>query len=141
MPTWSWILRSISGSSHRSWRARADVVYGSRFLDGSHHIPVVTRLANRFLTALTHLLFGARLTDMETADKALRRDAVAPLRLRCVGFDFEPEITARLLPAGHRIHEAPVSYRPRSHADGKKLALLDGVDAVYALLRCWVQKS
>jgi glycosyltransferase involved in cell wall biosynthesis len=115
---------------------QADVVYGSRFLQQSGEIPLRTRLANRFLTLLTNVLFGARLSDMETAYKAFRREAVAGLNLRCVRFDFEPEITARLLQAGYRIHEVPISYSPRTVDEGKTISWLDGIEAVYALLRC-----
>jgi glycosyltransferase involved in cell wall biosynthesis len=115
---------------------QADVVYGSRFLRSSNKIPRRTRLANRFLTILTNLLFGARLSDMETAYKAFRREIVANIQLRCVRFDFEPEITAKLLLAGHRIHEVPVSYHPRTADEGKKISWVDGFEAVYALLRC-----
>jgi hypothetical protein len=64
------------------------------------------------------------------------RGVLAGLRLRCVGFDIEPEITARLLQAGYRIHETPVAYRPRTVAAGKKLAWVDGLDAIYTLCRC-----
>jgi glycosyltransferase involved in cell wall biosynthesis len=112
------------------------VVYGSRFLQKSGSIPLRTRLANRFLTALTNLLFGARLSDMETAYKAFRREAIAGLELRCVRFDFEPEVTARLLLAGYHIHEVPISYRPRTADEGKKISWVDGMEAIYALLRC-----
>jgi len=117
---------------------QADVVYGSRFLRRSRstQIPGRTRLANRFLTTLTNLLFGAHLSDMETAYKAFRREALIPLRLRCVRFDFEPEVTARLLQAGYRIHEVPISYRPRTADEGKKISWVDGIEAVYTLLRC-----
>jgi len=115
---------------------RADVVYGSRFLKAPAGIPLRTRLANRLLTALTNLLFGARLTDMETAYKAFRRSIVANLRLRCVRFDFEPEITARLLLAGQRIVEVPITYNPRTPDAGKKISWIDGFEAVYTLLRC-----
>ncbi len=114
----------------------AEIVYGSRFLRGSPNIPLRTRLANRFLTGLTNLLFGSRLTDMETAYKAFRREAVRGLRLRCVRFDFEPEITARLLLSGRRILEVPISYNPRTPEEGKKISWIDGVESVYALVRC-----
>ena len=117
-------------------RGEAEIVYGSRFLRGSPNIPLRTRLANRFLTGLTNLLFGSRLTDMETGYKAFRREAVQGLRLRCVRFDFEPEITARLLRAGRRILEVPISYSPRTREEGKKISWIDGVESVYALLRC-----
>src|SRR5437660_1541647 len=79
---------------------RADVVYGSRFLTRSGRVPRRTRLANRALTMLTNLLFGARLTDMETAYKVMRREALDGIRLRAVGFDIEPGLPANLPPAG-----------------------------------------
>jgi dolichol-phosphate mannosyltransferase len=114
----------------------ADVVYGSRFLSPTGRVPARTRAANRFLTFLTNVLFGGRLTDMETAYKVMRREALAGLRLRSVGFDIEPELTARLLRAGRRIVEVPISYNPRRIDEGKKMRWIDGVDAVYTLLKC-----
>jgi glycosyltransferase involved in cell wall biosynthesis len=114
----------------------ADIVYGSRFLQKSNKIPLRTRFANGFLTILTNVLFRAHLSDMETAYKAFRREAVTGLRLRCVRFDFEPEITAKLLLAGYTIHEVPISYNPRRPDEGKKISWIDGVEAVYTLLRC-----
>jgi glycosyltransferase involved in cell wall biosynthesis len=113
-----------------------DVVYGSRFLKSNGRISLRTRIANRALTWLTNLLFGARLTDMETAYKVLRRDVLGKVRLRCVGFDFEPELTARLLLARHRIVEVPIAYHPRAVEEGKKLRWVDGIDAIYTLLKC-----
>jgi glycosyltransferase involved in cell wall biosynthesis len=117
-------------------KGEAEVVYGSRFLRGSANIPPRTRLANRFLTTLTNLLFGSHLTDMETAYKAFRREVIRDLRLRCVRFDFEPEITARLLLARRRISEVPVSYHPRTREEGKKISWIDGLEAAYTLVRC-----
>src|SRR5215831_2205477 len=114
---------------------RTDVVYGSRFLAPSSRVPLRARLGNRMLTWCTNLLFGARLTDMETAYKVFRRETIAGIRLRCVGFDFEPEITAKLLRAGRKIVEVPVRYNPRRIEEGKKIRWTDGVDAVYALLK------
>ena len=115
---------------------RAQVVYGSRFLAPTGHVALRRRLANRFLTTLTNLLFGSRLTDMETAYKVFRRSALDGIRLRCVGFDFEPEVTAKVLRAGHRIVEVPIGYQPRRDDEGKKIRWIDGVDAVYALIKC-----
>ena len=115
---------------------RADVVYGSRFLAPTSKVPVNARWANRFLTILTNVLFGARLTDMETAYKVMKRDALDGIRLRCVGFDIEPELTARLLRAGRRIVEVPISYNPRRIDEGKKMRWIDGVDAIYTLFKC-----
>ena len=114
----------------------ADVVYGSRFLRPTSKVALKSRTANRFLTILTNILFGGRLTDMETAYKVMRRDALQGIRLRTVGFDIEPELTARLLRAGRRIVEVPISYNPRSADEGKKMRFIDGVDAIYTLLKC-----
>jgi glycosyltransferase involved in cell wall biosynthesis len=115
---------------------RADVVYGSRFLSPTARVSMKTRTANRFLTLLTNVLFGARLTDMETAYKVFKREVIAGLRLRCVGFDFEPEVTAKVLKAGIRIVEVPIAYKPRREDEGKKIRWVDGVDAIYTLIKC-----
>jgi glycosyltransferase involved in cell wall biosynthesis len=115
---------------------RTDVVYGSRFLGTNGRVPLRTRVANRFLTSLTNLLFGGRLTDMETAYKVFRRDVIRSVRLRCVGFDFEPEVTARILLAGHHIIEVPIGYEPRTATEGKTISWVDGLDAVYVLFKC-----
>lgn len=116
---------------------RAVVVYGSRFLSGHRHaIPLRTHAANRLLTWVTNLLFLARLTDMETGYKVFRREVLQKVRLRCVGFDFEPELTAKLLLAGFRIVEVPISYSPRRVDEGKKIRWIDGLDAAYVLLKC-----
>ena len=114
---------------------QAQVVYGSRFLQGSARLPFRTRAANRTLTAITNLLYGGRLTDMETGYKVFTRAALEGIQLRCVGFDFEPEVTAKLLRAGRRIVEVPIGYHPRRADEGKKIRWVDGVDALYALLK------
>jgi glycosyltransferase involved in cell wall biosynthesis len=112
------------------------VVYGSRFLARNPAISFRTRFANRMLTMLTNVLFGGRLTDMETGYKVFRREVLQKVRLRCVGFDFEPEITAKILRAGFNITEVPIGYSPRRVDEGKKIRWTDGVDAVYVLLKC-----
>jgi glycosyltransferase involved in cell wall biosynthesis len=111
------------------------VVYGSRFLGRRADIPARARIGNWLLTAATNLLFGGRLTDMETGYKVFRREVLDGIRLRAVGFDFEPELTAALLSAGHRIREVPISYTPRGFDEGKKIRWVDGVDALWTLLR------
>jgi len=115
---------------------QADVVYGSRFLAPTSKVPLKARTANRFLTMLTNVLFGGRLTDMETAYKVMKRESLEGIRLRCVGFDIEPELTARLLRARRRIVEVPISYNPRRVDEGKKMRFIDGVDAIYTLFKC-----
>jgi glycosyltransferase involved in cell wall biosynthesis len=111
------------------------VVYGSRFLDGASGVPRMSAAANRFLTALTNALYGSRLTDMETCYKVMRIELARGLDLESNRFDIEPEITAKLLRAGHRIVERPVRFEPRGRAHGKKIGWRDGVQAVAVLAR------
>ena len=112
---------------------RAKVVYGSRFLSGPSGAPWMTVTANRVLTGITNLLYGSRLTDMETCYKVMRTDVARSLRLTANRFDIEPEITARLLRKGHQIHEVPIRFDARSRAEGKKIGWRDGVRALHVL--------
>ncbi len=111
------------------------VVYGSRFLRGGTGAPWLTIAANRFLTGLTNVLYGSNLTDMETCYKLMRADVARALALEANRFDIEPEITAKLLRAGHRILERPVGFEPRSRAQGKKIGWRDGVKAIVVLMK------
>ena len=115
---------------------QCEVVYGSRFKQANKRIPFVSRVANNFLTMLTNLLFKGHLTDMETAYKVFKADVLKQIKLKRVGFDFEPEITAKLLKAGYQIHEVPVSYNPRTSYEGKKIGYRDGLEAIWTLLVC-----
>jgi len=112
-----------------------DVVYGSRFLNGTPDAPRLTVVANRTLTSLTNLLFGSAITDMETCYKVMRTSVARSLGLTADRFDIEPEITALLLKAGHTIVERPVTFLPRSRAAGKKIGWRDGIAAVRVLFR------
>jgi dolichol-phosphate mannosyltransferase len=112
----------------------AAVVYGSRFL-GRQPAMTLNGIANYMLTLFTNLLYGARITDMETAYKMVRRDVFDRLLLECRRFDFEPEITSKLRRCGYEIREVPISYKPRSKKEGKKIKWQDGVVAVRVLLR------
>lgn len=112
------------------------IVYGSRFLHSSVKLNRTSRLANRFLTFVTNLLFGSHLTDMETAYKMFLRETLQGIRLRCVRFDFEPEITASFLKKGYPILEVPIAYTPRTIQAGKKISWVDGYEAIYTLIRC-----
>ncbi len=114
---------------------QTNVVYGSRFLTSSNRVPMRSRLANGFLTALTNLLFGARLTDMATAYKVFRSPVINSLILRSARFEFEPEVTAKLLLAGHHIVEVPITYTPRGSTQGKKIGWVDGIEYIYTLLK------
>jgi dolichol-phosphate mannosyltransferase len=112
------------------------IVYGSRFLNSKVKLNRASRQANRFLNFLTNLLYGSRLTDMETAYKMFFRETMQGIRLRCVRFDFEPEITANFLKKGFHIMEVPISYTPRTIEAGKKISWVDGYEAIYTLIRC-----
>ncbi len=116
-------------------RGEARVVYGSRFFAGRPPAPWLTIAANRALTATTNLLFGSSITDMETCYKIMRADVARSLQLDANRFDIEPQITARLLRAGHRIYELPVKFEPRSRAQGKKIGWRDGVRAIEVLVK------
>jgi len=116
----------------------AEVVYGSRFKGrrkGFAKVPWFTILANTILTSYTNVLFGSRLTDMATAYKLVKTDIAKTLNLRCIGFEFDPEITAKLLRTGHKIVEVPIEYAPRSNAQGKKIGWKDGFRFMYHLTR------
>lgn len=108
----------------------ARVVYGVRRLDGQK---LLFRLGNRILTWLTNLFYGVRLHDMETCYKVMTIEIARSLEIESNGFDLEPEITAKIVRQGYRIHEVPISYEPREE---KKLSpWRDGWPAVRALLR------
>jgi glycosyltransferase involved in cell wall biosynthesis len=113
----------------------ADVVYGSRFLRGRPPGPWLSVAANRTLTTLTNVLFGGRLTDMETCYKIMRTPVALGLQLESNRFDIEPEITAKLLRQGHQIVERPVTFDPRNRASGKKIGWRDGFHAIGVLLK------
>jgi glycosyltransferase involved in cell wall biosynthesis len=114
---------------------QVEAVYGSRFAGGDFECTRTQRLANGFLTLLTRALYGADLTDMETCYKLFRRRVIAPLLLQAERFEFEPEVTAKVLRCGVRIHEEPIRYRARTRAEGKKIGWRDGVEAIGSLVR------
>ena len=126
--------RQLAGLVEPILRGAADVVYGSRFLHGRAGAPFITFAANRLLTGITNLLFGAALTDMETCYKIMRTEVARSLNLNANHFEIEPEITARLLRRGYRIHEIPVRFDARSRAQGKKIGWHDGVRAIQVLV-------
>lgn len=115
----------------------ADVVYGSRFLkkEGRKKTSLVNYLANVFLTFLTNILYKSSLTDMETAYKAFKTDVIKKIMLKSLGFEIEPELTAKILRLGYKIKEVPISYHPRRIEEGKKIGFMDGIKAIYYLFK------
>lgn len=115
---------------------KTSVVYGSRFLKKNVLVPRLRRFANYFLTQMTNLFFGSRLTDMETAYKVFTKEVAGKLKLRANRFDIEPEITARICQAGYKIVEVPISYNPRTVSEGKKINWRDGIKAIATIVKC-----
>lgn len=113
----------------------ADVVYGSRFLGIHRSFMLHHYLGNRFLSIVTNILYNNILTDMETGYKAFRAPVIKSVTIRSNRFDFEPEITAKVLKRGYRIYEVPIYYAGRDYAEGKKITWRDGFAALWALLR------
>lgn len=114
---------------------RADVVYGSRFMNSANRLPRTSHyFANRLLTLLSNALSGLRLSDMETCYKIFRADLVRAMNLRSRRFGIEVELTAYVAKARARVQELPVSYQPRTRQQGKKIGWRDGVAALWHLI-------
>lgn len=118
-------------------RGEADVAYGSRFLKTNPfgNFMVLSYLANKFLTGLTNIVYGTKLTDMETCYKAMKREFAQNIEIKSRKFDLEPEITAKLVKAGAKIKELPISYNARNYESGKKITYKDGLMAIWAILK------
>lgn len=113
-----------------------DVVYGSRFLGGPRKAMFFWNMvANRTLTLITNMLYNSIISDMETCYKVFRAEVIRDIPLRSRRFDFEPEVTAKVLKRGHRIYEVPISYNGREWEEGKKISWHDGVIALWTLIR------
>ncbi|MFW5846816.1 MAG: glycosyltransferase family 2 protein [Nanoarchaeota archaeon] len=112
------------------------IVYGSRFL-GKKKIQGKTLfyLGNKFLSFLTSLLYGQKITDMETCYKFYKKECLKNIQLKGQGFEIEPEITAKFLKRGFKIKEIPIKYNPRSTDEGKKIKIIDGLTAVWILFK------
>ncbi len=110
-----------------------DVCYGSRFLGQAAKGYKANQLANRFLTKLSNLFTGLKLTDMETCYKCFRREIIQKVDIRENRFGFEPEITAKVARMGVRVKEVPISYYPRTNEEGKKIGYKDGLRAIYCI--------
>jgi len=130
-------------------RGHAKVVYGSRYYlpeqrreawskhkrahGGFGYLSFV--LGGRAITWATNLLFGTKLTDEPTCYKVFRADVLKNMKLNCTGFEFCPEVTAKVARKGIRIVEMPIAFYPRTIAEGKKIKWRDGVEGIWTLLR------
>ena len=115
---------------------KADVAYGSRFLAAQSRkkFGFLQYLGNKSLTFFTNLLFGVGLTDMETCYKAFSADIIKNISIKSNKFDFEPEITAKILKLKYHLQEVPISYNGRNYTEGKKICWKDGLSAIKALI-------
>ena len=116
---------------------RADVVYGSRFatsddrrVDAFWHA-----FGNKALTFVSNMFTNLNLTDMETCYKVMRAEVVRSLNLRSNTFTIEPEITAKVAKGKWRVHEVSIHYAGRDYAEGKKIGFIDGLKAIWAIVR------
>ncbi len=125
---WSKLLEPIL-------RGKAKVVYGSRFTGERKNMMPLHWIGNRFLSLVTNLLYSSTLSDMETCYKLFDRRALDGITIESDKFDFEPEITAKVLRRGYRIYEVPISYAGREADEGKKITWRDGFGALKALVK------
>ncbi len=120
----------VSGEAH--------VVFGTRAWTSQSSFSFWYVMGNKGVTLATNVLYNCWISDVMTCHKAMRTDLFRSLRLRERGFAIEPEIAARVLRSGERIHEVPISYRARGREAGKKLTAFDGLRVVRTLIRCRV---
>ena len=116
-------------------KGEAAVVYGSRFKNNPKGMKWANWFANKVLTHTSNILYNARITDEATAYKAFRADVIKGIKLRCLRFEFCPEVTAKVRRLGHVIHEVPISYQARGLEEGKKIRWHDGFHAIWTLVR------
>jgi glycosyltransferase involved in cell wall biosynthesis len=119
---------------HPLVEGRADVVYGVRGFAGQTAFSFWFVMGNRAVTFAANVLFDCYISDLESGYKALRADLWRRLNLQGSRFEIEPDITARVLRLGYRIHEVPIRYYARSRAEGKKLTWRDGLRAITKLI-------
>jgi glycosyltransferase involved in cell wall biosynthesis len=119
------------------------VIYGTRLnrlphldLEEKKHLFIWHYVGNRFLSLVTSALYGQWITDMETCYKLFPKKAVNGMRINARGFEFEPEITAKLLKNGYKIKEVSITATPRGYDEGKKLnTVRDGLKALWSLFK------
>jgi glycosyltransferase involved in cell wall biosynthesis len=114
---------------------KAAVAYGNRFAGKGQNMSGLHWLGNKFLSVVTSVLYAKRLGDMETCYKLFDRRVLEPIHVVSDRFDFEPEITAKVLRQGYDIVEVPISYAGREFHEGKKITWRDGFGALRALVR------
>ncbi len=123
-------------------KKKASVVYGSRLknyplkLFGKNKTPLIMHfLGNKFLTFVTNMLYGESTTDMETGYKVFKKSILKEIEIKSKRFDFEAEVTAKILKKGYKIYEVPIKIKPRGYNEGKKITWKDGIWALFTLIK------
>ncbi len=112
-----------------------EVLYGSRNLKENNHSSFLFYAGGKLITQFANFLYNLKLTDEPTCYKLIKTDFLKKIQLRCRGFDFCPEVTAKLARLGQNIKEIPISYFPRKISEGKKIRYFHGVQAIWTLLK------
>jgi glycosyltransferase involved in cell wall biosynthesis len=112
-----------------------DVVYGSRFMGPHRAFLFLHYIGNKFLSLVTNILYNTTISDMETCYKVFKGDIIRSLKLHSNRFEFEPEVTAKILKKGYKLYEMPISYHGRGFEEGKKITWRDGITALITLVR------
>ena len=118
---------------------RARVVYGSRFKGKCRGMKTVNRIGNIILSSATSLLFKTKITDMMTGYKAFTKEALENIKLTSKGFEFEPEITAKIISRRVKILEVPIEYEGRGR--GKKITWIDGLKSLVTLVKAFLRTT
>jgi glycosyltransferase involved in cell wall biosynthesis len=125
----------------KAFQQTNQIIYGSRNLNpkrkGYFHYVIGTW----FLTKINNLLFGSNLTDLYTCYKLFPAQLIKSLKIKSRGFEFEAEVTAKILKKGLKIKEVPIDYRPRTFKQGKKVRIKDGWKGLWTIIRCWLEKQ
>jgi hypothetical protein len=111
------------------------MVYGTRFAGKRPNMKLANYLANKLFALMATVLYGTKVTDEATCYKAFRTDVIKSLELKCMRFEFCPEVTARLLKRGYRYTEVPINYHARTHQQGKKIRWYDGLECIWSLIK------
>lgn len=114
---------------------RCDVVYGSRFLRGNSAMFFWHYVGNNLLTLATNILYNTLISDMEVGYKVFRAKVIKGIPIKSNRFDFEPEITAKILKRGYKIQQVPINYIGRDYSEGKKITWKDGFSALWTLVK------
>jgi dolichol-phosphate mannosyltransferase len=117
------------------FKNEADVVYGSRNLKKNPRSSTSFYWGGRFLTFVLNLLFGVKLTDVNTCYKVFKKDVLKNIKLEETGFAFCEEVTCKTLKKKYKIKEVPINYYPRTSQEGKKINWKDGLQGVWVILK------